>query len=64
MKYNVRIYGNLTAQNKKFFWKIKTRTVDKGYQFAWHKEGSMFVMKAAGDRLIKIEREGDSELVR
>lgn len=64
MKSTVRIYENLTAQNKKLFWQIKTKAAGKGYQFAWHKAGKMFVRKAAGDRLIRIAHEDDLELIR
>lgn len=60
----VRIYENMTAQNKRLFWQIKTKATEKGYRFAWHKEGKMFVRKAAGDRTVRIQSEDDLELIR
>lgn len=60
----VRIYENMSAQNKRLFWQIKTKATEKGYRFMWHKEGKMFVRKAVGDRIVRIESEDDLELIR
>lgn len=60
----VRIYENMTAQNKRLFWQVKTKATEKGYRFEGHKEGKMFVRKATGDRTVRIVSEDDLELIR
>lgn len=50
---------NLTAQNKRLLWLIKAKAAEMNYQFAWQKNGRMFVRKRAQDRVIRIEGEDD-----
>lgn len=59
----VRFFDNLTAQNKRLLWLVRTRAKENDYQFAWQKEGKMFVRKRQGDRVIKIDTEDDLDKI-
>lgn len=50
---------NLTAQNKKLFWEMKAKAEEKEYQFAWHRNGKMFVRRGPRDRIIRIRELAD-----
>lgn len=59
----VRFFDNLTAQNKRLLWLVRTRAKENDYQFAWQKDGKMFVRKRQGDRVIKIDTEDDLDKI-
>ncbi|KAH9372153.1 hypothetical protein HPB48_009714 [Haemaphysalis longicornis] len=54
---------NLTAHNKKLFWQIKTIALENNYDFAWHKNGKLFVRCSSNDRLIRIATAEDLEKI-
>lgn len=55
---------NLTAQNKRLLWLIKRKAEEMDYQFAWQKNGKMFVRKRPQDRVIRIQGEEDLAKIR
>lgn len=59
VKSETYLLENLTAQNKRLLWLIKSKAAEKDYQFAWQKNGKMFVRKRPQDRVIKINGEED-----
>lgn len=60
---NVYFLDNLTPQNKKLLWLMRVKAEEKRYQFAWQKNGLLFVRKAAGERAIVIECEADLDKI-
>lgn len=54
---------NLTPQNKKLLWMMRVKAEQKHYQFAWQKNGQMFVRKAPGERAISIQCEADLDKI-
>lgn len=55
---------NLTAYNKNLFWQMKTKALENNYNFAWHKNGKLFVRRSPNDRLIRIATAQDLEKIR
>lgn len=55
---------NLTAQNKKLFWHMKTRAAEKEYKFAWLKNGKFFVRRGPRARVIRIITMEDLDMIR
>lgn len=62
-KSDVRLFDNLTAQNKRLLWMMRSKAEEKHYQFAWQKDGRMYVRKKQGERAIKIECEQDLDMI-
>ncbi|XP_075749432.1 uncharacterized protein LOC142814505 [Rhipicephalus microplus] len=60
----VFINENLTAQNKRLFWQMKTKAREMKYQFAWVKDGKFFVRRSERDRVIRIKTASDLDLIR
>lgn len=63
-KSKIFLNENLTAQNKQLFWKMKTRAVEREYQFVWHKSGKLFVRRSPRDRVIRIITMDDLEKIK
>lgn len=63
-KSNVYFLDNLTLENKNILWEIKLRCQEKHYQFAWHRDGKLFVHRAQAKRAIRIACEADLSLIR
>ncbi|KAH9367543.1 hypothetical protein HPB48_001635 [Haemaphysalis longicornis] len=60
----VHFLDNLTSHNKALLWMMKAKAQEKHYQFAWQKEGKLFVRKATGARVVQIECEADLDKIR
>ncbi|CAN8020718.1 unnamed protein product [Ixodes persulcatus] len=60
---DVRLFDNLTAQNKNLLWMMRAKAEEKHYQFAWQKDGRMFMRKKQGDSAVKIECIQDLERI-
>lgn len=58
-KSTVFFNENLTAQNKNLFWEMKAKAEEMQYQFAWHRNGKMFVRRAHRERIIRIKELAD-----
>lgn len=65
-KRNSKIYlnENLTAQNKALLWKMKARAKEKEYEFAWFKNGKLFVRRTPRSHIIRIACIDDLEKIR
>ncbi|XP_077500056.1 uncharacterized protein LOC144110852 [Amblyomma americanum] len=57
----VYFLDNLTAQNKRLIWMMKTRATEKQYEYAWHSNGKLFVRKCQGETAIRIACVADLE---
>lgn len=55
---------NLTAQNKDLLWKMKSKAKEKEYEFAWVKNGKLFVRRTPRSRIIRIASIDDLEKIR
>lgn len=63
-KSKVFINENLTAQNKRLFWQMKTKAREMEYQFAWVKDGKFFVRRSQHDRILRINGASDLDQIR
>lgn len=50
---------SLTQQTGRLLWLMKSRATEEGYQFAWQKNGKMFVRKRPQDPVIRMEDDDD-----
>lgn len=55
---------NLTAQNKDLLWRMKSKAKEKEYEFAWVKNGKLFVRRAPRSKIIRIASVDDLEKIR
>lgn len=55
----IRLFDNMSPQNKKLFWLAKTRATEKSYEFSWQRNGRIYVRKRAGELAIQIKTEDD-----
>lgn len=63
VKSSVYFLDNLTPQNKKLLWMMRVKAEEKQYQFAWQKNGQLFVRKSPGERAIAIGCEADLDKI-
>lgn len=50
---------NMTRQDKALLWTTKEWAREHNYQFAWHRNGKIFVRRKAGDRATPVRSEND-----
>lgn len=58
-KSNIYFQENMTAQTRRLFWLMKSKADEKHYQYAWHKQGKLFVRRRNGEPVIRINNEED-----
>lgn len=59
------IYVNeqLTPYNKMLFWEARKKTTEKGYKFAWVKNGNILVRKNEAEKVQRIQHQDDLKVI-
>lgn len=60
----IHFRDNLTPQNKKLLWMMKAKAREMHYEFAWQKDGKLFMRRASGQRAVRINCEADLDKIR
>ncbi|CAM1332907.1 Uncharacterised protein r2_g4213 [Pycnogonum litorale] len=60
---NIYINDHLTSSQQQLFWKARLKKTDRGWKYAWMKNGRIFARRNDGEAAVWIKQDSDLEKI-